>query len=135
VTKKGDRMAAMQIEDLTGQADAVVFPKIFERIGQFLQVDMRLMIWGKVDRRDDRTQFVIEDAEPIEEVRMVTVELDAHTAGDITKQHYLRTILLEQRGEDESGKIPVIAVVSGMDRREIVRLGAQFRVQDAQGWF
>jgi DNA polymerase III subunit alpha len=75
---------------------------------------------------------VIEDAEPIEEVRMVTVELDAHTAGDITKQHYLRTILLEQRGEDESGKIPVIAVVSGIDRREIVRLGAQFRVQNHQ---
>ncbi len=132
VTKKGDRMAAMQIEDLTGQADAVVFPKIFERIGHYLQVDMRLMVWGKVDRRDDRTQFVIEDAEPIEEVRMVTVELDARTAGDITKQHYLRTILLEQRGEDESGKIPIIAVVSGIDRREIVRLGAQFRVQDHQ---
>lgn len=131
-TKRGDRMAVLQLEDLTGQADAVVFPKIFERIGHYLQVDQRLMVWGKADRRDDRSQFIIEDAEPIESVRMVMVELDAHTAGDITKQHYLRTLLLEQRGEDESGKIPVIAVVSGMERREIVRLGAQFRVQDHQ---
>ncbi|MCU0523895.1 MAG: DNA polymerase III subunit alpha [Elainella sp. Prado103] len=132
VTKRGDRMAVLQIEDLTGQADAVVFPKIFERIGHYLQVDQRLMVWGKSDRRDDRSQFIIEDAEPIESVRMVMVELDATTAGDITKQHYLRTVLLEQRGEDDSGKVPVIAVVSGLERREIVRLGAQFRVQDHQ---
>ncbi|MBF2072235.1 MAG: DNA polymerase III subunit alpha [Synechococcales cyanobacterium C42_A2020_086] len=131
ITKRGDRMAVLQIEDLTGQADAVVFPKIFERIGHTLQVDTRMMIWGKVDRRDDRTQFIIEDAEPIEEIRMVMVELDAHTAADITRQHYLRTVLLEQRGEEE-GKIPVIAVVSGQERREIVRLGPQFRVQDHQ---
>jgi DNA polymerase III subunit alpha len=130
VTKKGDRMAVVQLEDLTGQAEAVIFPKFFERIQQHIQVDARLMIWGKVDRRDDRSQFVIEDAEPIEDVRMVMVELDAQIAGDITKQHGLRTILLEQRGEDESGKIPVIAVVAGFNRREIVRLGAQFRVQN-----
>lgn len=132
VTKKGDAMAVVQIEDLTGQAEAVIFPKFYERIKHHIQVDTRLMVWGKVDRRDDRSQFIIEDVEPIESVRMVMVELDAHTASDIRKQHGLRTILLEQRGEDESGKIPVIAVVSGIDRREIVRLGAQFRVQDHQ---
>jgi DNA polymerase-3 subunit alpha len=131
-TKKGDRMAVVQLEDLTGQAEAVVFPKAFERIGSFLQVDHRLMVWGKVDHRDDRHQFIIEDAEPIEAVRMVMVELEPRIACDITKQHHLRTVLLEQRGEDESGKIPVIAVISGSDRREIVRLGAQFRVQDHQ---
>jgi DNA polymerase-3 subunit alpha len=130
VTKKGDRMAVLQIEDLTGQADAVVFPKTFERIERYICVDMRLMIWGKIDRRDDRHQFIVEDAEPVEEVRMVIVELEPQMAGDIRKQHRLRTVLLEQRGEDEKGKIPVIAVVSEGDRREIVRLGAQFRVQD-----
>jgi DNA polymerase III subunit alpha len=130
VTKRGDRMAVVQIEDLTGQAEAVIFPKFFERIQQHIQVDTRLMIWGKVDRRDDRSQFVIEDAEPIEEVRMVMVELNAQVAGDITKQHGLRTILLGQRGVDDSGKIPVIAVISDQERREIVRLGAQFRVQN-----
>jgi len=60
----------------------------------------------------------------------VMVELDIQTAGDIRQQHGLRTILLEHRGEDESGKIPVIAVISSLERREIVRLGAQFRVQN-----
>lgn len=132
VTKKGERMAVLQIEDLTGQVDAVAFPRAFERIGHYLQVDQRLMIWGKADRRDDRTQFIIDDVEPIDEVRMVMVDLSPHIARDITKQHRLRTVLLEQRGEDESGKVPVLAVIAGADRREIVRFGAQFRVRDHQ---
>jgi DNA polymerase-3 subunit alpha len=132
VTKKGDRMAILQLEDLTGQAEAVVFPKAYEQLYPHLQIDQRLMLWGKVDRRDDRVQLIIEDAEPIEAVRMVMVELEAQTARDITKQHFLRTVLLEQRGEEENGKIPVVAVISGPDRREIVRLGAQFRVRDDQ---
>jgi DNA polymerase III subunit alpha len=130
VTKKGDRMAILQIEDLTGQAEAVVFPKSFERIGSYLIVDARLMIWGKVDRRDERSQLIIEDAEPIESVQMVMVELNPQIASDITQQHHLRTVLLEQRQDEDKCKIPVVAVISNHQRREIVRLGAQFRVQD-----
>jgi DNA polymerase III subunit alpha len=132
VTKKGDRMAVLQIEDLSGQADAVVFPKVFERIGHLMVVDSRLMFWGKCDRRDDRIQFIVDDAEPIEEVRMVMVELPPQTAIDVVKQHNLRTVLLENRGEEEKGKIPVIAIITGNERRELVRLGAQFCVQDHQ---
>jgi DNA polymerase III subunit alpha len=132
VTKKGDRMAVLQIEDLSGHADAVVFPRTFARIGHLIEVDTRLMIWGKVDRKDDRIQFIVDDAEPIEEVRMVTVELEPSIAGDIREQHRLRTVLLEQRGEEDNSKTPVIAVIGGGDRREIVRLGVQFRVQDHQ---
>lgn len=131
-TKKGDRMAILQIEDLTGQAEAVVFPKSFERIGELMQVDAQLMVWGKVDRRDERSQFIIEDAEPIEQVQMVMVELEPQTARDITKQHFLRTVLLEQRVDEDRCKVPVIAIISNQQRREVVRLGAQFRVQDHQ---
>jgi DNA polymerase III subunit alpha len=129
-TKKGDRMAIVQIEDLTGQSEAVIFPKSFERISGAIVVDARLMVWGKVDRRDDRTQFIIEDAEPIETIQMVLVELEPRTANDITKQHHLRTILLEQRGEGDKAKVPVIAVISAHHQRRFVRLGAQFRVLD-----
>ncbi|MBD2095457.1 DNA polymerase III subunit alpha [Trichocoleus sp. FACHB-591] len=132
VTKKGDRMAIVQIEDLTGQAEAVVFPKSFERIGAYIIPDARLMIWGKVDRRDDRNQFIIDDAEPVEEVRMLMVELDPQRASNIEDQHRLRTVLLEHRGEEERAKISVVAVISAPNRRQFVRLGAQFRVQDYQ---
>ncbi len=131
-TKKGDRMAIITIEDLTGHSEAVVFPKSFERIGDLIVPDARLMVWGKVDRRDDQVQFIIDDAEPIETVRMVMVELEPSAANDSQEQYRLRQILQEQRGEDHSAKIPVVAIVSAHNRRHFVRFGQKFRVRDEQ---
>ena len=132
-TKKGDRMAIVQIEDLSGQAEGVVFPRSFERIGQYIEADARLMIWGKADRRDDQIQFIIEDAEPVEEVQMVMVELEPKIAGEITYQNQLRDVLRKNQGEDpKQAKVPVVAVISVDQQRHFVRLGAQFCVQDPQ---
>lgn len=131
-TKKGDRMAIIQIEDLTGQTEAVVFPKSFERISHHIQPDARLMVWGKVDRRDEQVQFIVEDAEPIDTVRMVMVELNPLRATDIAEQHRLREILLGNQGEKDKAKVPVVAIISAQEKRHFVRLGPQFQVQDSQ---
>lgn len=131
-TKKGDRMAILQIEDLTGQTEAVVFPKAYERFSLLLVADARLIIWGKVDRRDEQTQLIVEDAEPIETVQMVMVELTPHQAGTIEEQHRLRTILQEQSGEKEKANVPVVAIITSLNRRQLVRFGRQFWVQDCK---
>ncbi|MBF2084457.1 OB-fold nucleic acid binding domain-containing protein [Thermoleptolyngbya sp. C42_A2020_037] len=132
VTKKGDRMAIIQLEDLTGHSEAVVFPRTYERIGSLIVQDARLMIWGKVDKRDERSQLIVEDAEPVEDVQLVMVELDAQIAGDIVQQNTLREVILKNRGDEDQCKTPVVAIVAGAHRRELVRLGNQFRVQDYQ---
>src|SRR6478672_10621224 len=131
-TKKGDRMAIIQIEDLTGQAEAVVFPKTYERIHSLLNVDARLMLWSKVDKRDDQTQLIVEDAEPLELIRLVMVELTPQQAGDIQEQHRLKTILQEQSGDKEKAKVPVVGIIAGHHQRQMVRFGRQFWVQDHQ---
>ncbi|EDX83869.1 DNA polymerase III, alpha subunit subfamily, putative [Synechococcus sp. PCC 7335] len=132
-TKKGDSMAVVQIEDLTGHAEAVIFPKAYARIGQYIKPDARLMVWGKVDRRDDRTQMIIDDAQPIETVRMVMLDLDPAIAGDIEKQNRLRDILREHQGENKfAAKTPVIAVIRTHNQRQAVRLGNQYRVLNAE---
>ncbi|MEH2446733.1 MAG: OB-fold nucleic acid binding domain-containing protein [Nostoc sp.] len=132
VTKKGDQMAILQIEDLTTQSEAVVFPKTYERISSVLQVDTRLIIWGKVDRRDEQTQFILEDAEPVETVQMVMVELNPQQAGNIEELHRLKTILQEQSGDKEKAKMPVIGIIQTENSRKLVRLGWQFCVQDSR---
>lgn len=131
-TKKGDRMAILQLEDLTGHTEAVVFPKSYERIHQHIQTDRRLMIWGKIDRREDQSQFIVEDVEPIEEIHMVMVDLEPKIANDIEQQHRLRTVLLQHRGEDDHAKVPVVAIVSNGNKRHFVRFGLQFRVNNHQ---
>jgi DNA polymerase III subunit alpha len=132
VTKKGAQMAILQMEDLSGQIEAVVFPKSYERIHQYLIADARLMVWGKVDRRDEQVQFILEDAEPIEQMRLVTVEIDMNQAQDLRFQRQLMDLIQLQRQDPQAAKVPVIAVIkTGMQRR-LVRLGSDYRVQDSE---
>ena len=130
ITKKGDPMCIIQMEDLTGQSEAVVFPKSFLKVGLMMVPDARLMIWGTVDRQDDRVQFIIDDAQPIESVKMVMVDLESKIASDVVQQNKLRTILRSQNGDDRSGRIPVVAIVGSLHRQQFVRFGMQFRVKD-----
>lgn len=132
MTKKNELMAILQIEDLTVQSEAVVFPKIYERINSLLQVDSKIIIWGKVERREEQTQLIVEDVEQVETVQLVIVELNIQQAATIEEQHRLRTILQEQSGDKEKAKVPVIGIVQAGTSRQLVRFGRKYWVQDSR---
>lgn len=132
-TRKGDRMAVLQLEDLTGSCEAVVFPKSYARLADHLMVDARLLIWGSVDRRDDRVQLIVDDCRSIDDLQLLMVELPAEQAADIAIQHRLRECLHRHRpaGEEPGLRIPVVALVRQGEQSRFVRLGHQFCVGDA----
>ncbi len=130
MTKKNTPMAFLTMEDASGQAEAVVFPDTYERIQQVLSDDAHLIIWGKVDRRDDKTQLIIEDAEPIETVKMVMVNLSLQQATNQIQQSNLKGILQEQSGPKNQAKIPVVAIIGNGKQRQFVRFGQNYWVQD-----
>ncbi len=131
-TKKGDRMAILQLEDLTGSCEGVIFPKTYERLHNQLQVDQQLLIWAKIDHRDEQTQLVINDLESIESVRVVQVNLPAQQALDIQYCYQLQGILNQFRSDQaDEGRIPIIAAIEQGPRQRFVRLGGQFRVKQA----
>ncbi len=131
-TRKGDRMAVLQVEDLTGSAEAVVFPKTYARLSDHLVVDARLLIWASVDRRDDRVQLIVDDCRAIDDLEVLMVELLAEQASDIAVQHRLRECLTRHRPEqEETGvRVPVVAMVRQQSEARYVRLGHQFCVRD-----
>ncbi|NDD45746.1 MAG: DNA polymerase III subunit alpha, partial [Synechococcaceae bacterium WB9_4xB_025] len=133
-TRKGDRMAVLQLEDLTGSCEAVVFPKSYARLSDHLLAEARLLVWASVDRRDERVQLIVDDCRAIDDLRLLLVELNPEQASDVAIQHKLRECLQVHRPQqDELGvRVPVVAAVrQGADVR-YVRLGSQFCVRDAQ---
>ncbi len=137
ITKKGDPMAILQIEDLTTTGEAVVFPKTYDRINPILQVDAKLIVWGKVDKKDDQAQLLVDDAEPIENIELIVIEMTPQQATTIEEHHRLRTILKdlkEQSGDKDrgKGKIPVIGIIKAENSRQLVRFGRQYWVQDSR---
>jgi DNA polymerase-3 subunit alpha len=52
LTKKGDKMAFLKLEDQTGEIEVVVFPKTFAVYGHMLQNDALVQVTGTVETRD-----------------------------------------------------------------------------------
>ncbi len=131
ITKKGTPMAFLQLEDITkGDVEGTVFPSTYEKLEPLLVENARLIIWGKVQKRDDKHQLIIDDAEPIEQVKMIMLEISPEQILDPSKQYHLQNILQEQGGETNQRKIPVIAIINYGQQRQFVRLGQQYWVQN-----
>lgn len=130
-TKKGDPMAFVQLEDMSGQVEGIVFPKVYERVSDFLQMDARLVVWGKVENRDDGSpQLLIEDLESVEAPRLVVVRLTAAQAADQASQRTLREVLTQQAGKPSQTRVPVIAAIEAGPQCKFVRLDRQYWVRD-----
>lgn len=130
ITKKGTPMAFLSLEDVSGQAEAVVFPDTYERVEKLLEENSNLIIWGKIERRDEKTQLIIEDMEPVETVKMILVNLTPEQATDSARQNSLKRILKGNYSEKTKGKVPVIATVGSGSQRYFVRLSEDYWVQD-----
>ncbi|MCL2038619.1 DNA polymerase III subunit alpha [Candidatus Saccharibacteria bacterium] len=56
ITKKGDKMAFLQVEDLTGEVEVIIFPKIFQLYGHMLESDAIIQITGTIETHDQNNR-------------------------------------------------------------------------------
>ena len=68
MTKNGTRMAFLGIEDLFGQIEALVFPKIYQRFSEFLKEDEFIIITGRLNvKEDEDTKIIVDKVFPLDE--------------------------------------------------------------------
>ncbi|MXX26206.1 MAG: DNA polymerase III subunit alpha [Caldilineaceae bacterium SB0668_bin_21] len=60
VTKKGDKMAFVQLEDMQGQCEAVLFPEVYEKCKEDLQEERVVQVKGKAQTRGARTSVLVD---------------------------------------------------------------------------
>lgn len=79
LTKSGTKMAFVKLEDKSGEMEIVIFPKLFEDIGETLVQDAVVKIKGKVNAKD-RDGKIMDDIKMIaDDVTVVTPEeLDSY---------------------------------------------------------
>ena len=130
VTKKGDPMAFVQLEDITGEAEGTIFPSTFADLEPLLQEGKQLIVWGKAQQRNEKYQLIIDDAEAVEQVKMLMLEITPEQALDSSKSNYLKRILSQQSAEQNKFKIPVIAAIGTGEQRQFIRFGQKFWVQN-----
>jgi DNA polymerase-3 subunit alpha len=110
-TKKGDLMAAIQLEDMRGSIEVVVFPKAFALHSMHLHEDAILLITGTVKLRDEEPQIVCESVEefiPTDDelnhreylLRIRVTRAAENDVLEVARIDQLLTILMKYPGED-----------------------------------
>ncbi len=133
ITKKGTPMAFVGLQDISTQAEGVVFSDTYERIQDLLQQDACLIIWGKVEKKDDdKYQVIIDNAEAVEQVKMLMINLPIEEIVNLELQNRIKSLLQEQSGDKNRAKVPVIAIIGTGKNRQIIRFGQKYWVQSAE---
>lgn len=76
-TKKGDRMAFVTVEDLTGSVEAVIFADLYRKVRDLAAADHALLITGRLDKEEDEVKLIATDIVPIEEAGAAEKKLKA----------------------------------------------------------
>ena len=124
-TRKQDLMAVLELEDLEGSIEVMVFPRAMERYGHVLRDDAVVLIRGRVKADDDERKMIaneIEVFEAPERQNALTVKLPAR-ALEQRRLDALKAVLLRHPGESD--------VLVELGPRTVVQLSNRFAVTPA----
>ncbi len=88
ITKKGDMMSILTIEDYTDGIEVVVFPKLYYEVSDKLNVDTAIVVQGRLDTAGDKAQIIADSVTTIDEYRpayYVTVSAAADNESNLNK--------------------------------------------------
>ncbi len=93
-TKRGDRMAAFNLEDEAGKAEVVVFPEAFAKYGTLVADDALLIVRGKYERDEETSKLVASELTTLEAARERTVrEVQIRLSGPSAARDRLRSLV------------------------------------------
>lgn len=128
VTKKGDKMAILNLEDLFGAVEVIVFPDLYKSANALLLTDTPLIVAGQLDKSEQGNKIKAVRIHMLTDVkkkgtRRMDIKLSATglTQDDLIK---VKDILLRHKGD-----IPVYLRLQNPTRKEsLISLGREIRV-------
>lgn len=96
LTKSGQMMAFLTLEDMTGSLRIIVFPKLFGEYAELMCEDKALSVTGRINYRDDGTAELV--AEKISELSSKTEAEAVLSVDDLALLDKIRPIVLRHPG-------------------------------------
>ncbi len=104
-TKKGDRMAACQIDDFEGSVEGLIFPEAYRQCGTKLKDDEAFLVRGKFELKDeeDKPRLIVSDLTQLDSAlrmmaRSIRVRVDTASLPD-TALAGLKRVFINHPGE------------------------------------
>jgi DNA polymerase III subunit alpha len=133
LTRKGDQMAFVVLEDLTGSTEVTVFTRTYTQARDLLAPDRIVIVRGRIDGRGGgEAKLVAEEImgfEAVPEIGIVRLAIDARTAAR-TAIDELRALVREFPGDH-----PIVVELATSRGPKSLRLGAGYRVRPDSAFF
>jgi DNA polymerase-3 subunit alpha len=132
-TRKGEPMVFMELDDITGGAECVVFNSVYAAARELCVVDRILVVKGRVDHKQaGETKLLAMDVsafEAVAERRDVRLKIDArHAQAGIVRE--LASLLREYPGE-----APVLVLLDRASGPQTLQFGSDFKVHPDGDFF
>ena len=111
-TKRGERMAFLTLQDESEEIDAVMFPAVHREAYRWLEEGSLVKIAGRVDRRENKFQIIINAIEPfsIENLPQLTKERLYIKIDNDQEKDYLQA--LKKMANTYQGGTPIVIYIS-----------------------
>lgn len=118
ITKKNKMMAFLQLEDLYGTAEVVVFPNVYEAALNLLKNDSVIVVRGTVNFKEDEEPKLLADkifgindfnGGAVSGIVRITIPAEMEEAGTLAK---IREIIMEHKGDT-----PVIITAAATNKK------------------
>ena len=128
VTKKGDKMAILNLEDLSGTVETIVFPDLYKDSHHLLLTDTPLIVVGQLDKSEQGNKIKALRIHLLSDIKKKgTTRLDINlSATGLTQEDLLKVkdILLRYQGD-----IPVYLRLQNPTRKDsLISVGRDIRV-------
>ena len=131
VTKKGDRMAFLSLEDTKGFVEIILFPDVFKASSSYLKGGDPICVRGMLDLSEDRIKIKGIEIRPLSEISFTTKTLhikvpsSSLTTSGLTD---LKEILIAHKGPYRV----LLHVTNGERGETVIALSDDYRVDPSQ---
>ncbi len=106
IDKAGGNMAFLTVDDFSGSCEALMFSKVYDRCGSYLQEENCIFIIGRTESNGDAIKLHIDDAFPLESLRERFVQ-GVKIVIDKRKNDFEKIYSLKKIIERNKGTIPI----------------------------
>ena len=131
-TKKGDPMAFMRLDDVTGGAEVVVFNSIYAQARDLCASDQVLIVKGRIDHKEGESKLLameLKAFEAVPERREVRLRVDARKAPSGIVSELAALV------RDFPGDSPVLLDVETSEGATQLQLGPAYKVKPSGDFF
>ena len=126
-TKKGEPMAFIALEDLTGNGEIIVFPKVYRKYQELIQLDLSVLVKGRIDKQEDKdTKLLAEDFYLLTEEQEQQVHLEIPNDANLEILRMLQEII-----RAHPGQLPLFL---HLERKATVAADYQYKVDGSRGF-